>query len=183
MPGEPRGELPDYVMVACVGGGSNAAGIFVPFVEDKSVKLIGVEAGGRGNAHLASTRRRFALDNRACCTARSVMCCRMKTGRRRLCTSVSAGLDYPGVGPEHAYWKERGGHNTCRSRMRRRWRRFNCRAAGGNPAGAGDGPCALRMWPKLAPKLGKDQIIIVCLSGRGDKDCQEVARLIGDGKK
>ncbi len=101
--------LPDCI-VACVGGGSNAAGIFYPFIDDKDVKLVGVEAGGRGTTP-ASTPRRFLRQAR-----RAARLAQLRpAGRRRpdrAVHSVSAGLDYPGVGPEHAYWTDTGRVDT-----------------------------------------------------------------------
>jgi tryptophan synthase beta chain len=92
----PLQRLPDVIM-ACVGGGSNAAGMFFPFIEDAEVELIGVEAGGRGSqpGDHAST---LSFGSPACCTAASATSCRTRTGRRDV-HSISAGLDYPGVGP------------------------------------------------------------------------------------
>src|SRR3954469_25329070 len=101
-----EGRLPDYV-VACVGGGSNAAGIFAPFANDKSVKLIGVEAGGLGSAlgqHAATLCQGKPGVLHGCLT----YVLQDDDGQTAIVHSASAGLDYPGVGPEHSYWKDSG---------------------------------------------------------------------------
>ena len=95
------GRLPD-VVVACVGGGSNSMGLFDAFVDDERVRLVGVEAGGRGIAP-AITPRDSPAARRACCTARAAWCCRTRHGNILPTHSVSAGLDYASIGPEHAW--------------------------------------------------------------------------------
>ena len=104
---EAEGKLPDYV-VACVGGGSNAAGIFAPFVDDTSVKLDRRRSRRARHRRSASTPPRSARASRACCTGRSRYVLQDDDGQTADVHSVSAGLDYPGVGPEHAYWKDTG---------------------------------------------------------------------------
>jgi tryptophan synthase beta chain len=173
---ETEARLPDYV-VACVGGGSNAAGIFAPFIEDKSVQLIGVEAGGRGSAlgdHAAtlSSGRPGVLHGSLSYVLQDA------DGQTADVHSVSAGLDYPGVGPEHAYWMQTGRAqyvSITDAEALAAFEQFS-RLEGILPAL--ETAHALAHVAKIAPKLGKDKVIIVCLSGRGDKDCQEVARLI-----
>jgi tryptophan synthase beta chain len=174
---EIEGRLPDYV-VACVGGGSNAAGIFAPFVGDASVKLIGVEAGGRGTAlgqHAASLcagqpgvlhgSLSYVLQN--------------EDGQTADVHSVSAGLDYPGVGPEHAYWKDSGRVQYVCITDEQALAAFEQLARLEGILPALESAHAFAHVAELAPRLTRDQIIIVNLSGRGDKDCQEVARLTG----
>ena len=174
---EIEGRLPDYV-VACVGGGSNAAGIFAPFAEDRAVRLIGVEAGGRSSdlgQHAASLTagRPGVLHGSLSYVLQD------DDGQTADVHSVSAGLDYPGVGPEHAYWKDTGRVNyvTCTDAEALDAFQQLARLEGILPAL--ETAHALSHAAKLAASLPKDQIVLVNLSGRGDKDCQEVARLIG----
>ena len=168
--------LPDYV-VACVGGGSNAAGIFAPFANDKSVKLIGVEAGGRGGAlgqHAASLTqgRPGVLHGSLSYVLQD------DDGQTADVHSVSAGLDYPGVGPEHAWWKDTGRVQYVSITDDEAMDAFKLCAESEGILPALETAHALAHTAKLAPTLSKDQIVLVNLSGRGDKDCQEIARLI-----
>jgi tryptophan synthase beta chain len=174
---EIAGRLPDYV-IACVGGGSNAAGIFAPFAEDESVKLIGVEAGGRGSdlgQHAASLTagRPGVLHGSLSYVLQD------EDGQTADVHSVSAGLDYPGVGPEHAYWKDSGRVEYVSITDQEALDAFEQLAKLEGILPALESAHAIAHVAKLAPKLAKDRIIVVNLSGRGDKDCQEVARLIG----
>jgi tryptophan synthase beta chain len=170
------GKLPDYV-IACVGGGSNAAGMFHPFVNDASVKLIGVEAGGRGSAlgqHAATLSQgkpgvlhgalSYVLQN--------------DDGQTADVHSVSAGLDYPGVGPEHSYWKDNRRVDYTSITDAEALEAFQLFARTEGILPALETAHAISQAAKLAPTLAKDQIVVINLSGRGDKDCQEVARLI-----
>jgi tryptophan synthase beta chain len=171
-----EGRLPDAV-IACVGGGSNAAGIFAPFNDDRDVKLIGVEAGGRGGAlgqHAASLTQgkpgvlhgslSYVLQD--------------DDGQTADVHSCSAGLDYPGVGPEHAYWKDAGRVDYVSITDAEALDGFKLLARTEGILPALETAHAIAHAAKIAPKMGKDQILIVNLSGRGDKDCQEVARLL-----
>jgi tryptophan synthase beta chain len=174
---EIEGRLPDYI-VACVGGGSNAAGIFAPFVADASVQLIGVEAGGRGTAlgqHAASLTagRPGVLHGSLSYVLQD------DDGQTADVHSVSAGLDYPGVGPEHAYWKDAGRVQYVSITDQQALDAFQKVAQLEGILPALESAHAFAHLEQLAPRLSKDKIIIVNLSGRGDKDCQEVARLIG----
>jgi tryptophan synthase beta chain len=173
---EAEGRLPDYV-VACVGGGSNAAGIFAPFANDTQVKLIGVEAGGRGcvlGEHAASLTqgRPGVLHGSMSYVLQD------DDGQTADVHSCSAGLDYPGVGPEHAYWKDSGRVEYVCIGDDEALEAFQVLARHEGILPALETAHALAQTAKLAPKLSKDQIIVVNLSGRGDKDCQEVARLL-----
>ena len=168
--------LPDAV-VACVGGGSNAMGIFHPFVEDKSVSLIGVEASGHG---LESAQHAATLSKGAHGILHG-----MKTyvlqdsdGQTAQVHSVSAGLDYPGVGPEHAFLKETGRaeYASCTDAEALAAFQYLARMEGIIPAL--ESAHALSHACKVAKKLGSGKIVVVCLSGRGDKDCEEVRRLL-----
>jgi tryptophan synthase beta chain len=173
---ELEGRLPDYV-VACVGGGSNAAGIFAPFANDSAVKLIGVEAGGRGTAlgqHAAS----LSSGSPGVLHGSLSYVLQDDDGQTADVHSVSAGLDYPGVGPEHAWWKDSGRVNYVAINDAEALDAFQLLAQREGILPALESAHALAHIAKLAPTLGKDQIIVMNLSGRGDKDCQEVARLI-----
>ncbi len=170
------GRLPDYV-IACVGGGSNAAGMFAPFAEDAAVKLVGVEAGGRGSAlgqHAASLSSGRPGVLHGCMS----YILQDDDGQTADVHSVSAGLDYPGVGPEHAYWKDRGRVEYVSITDDEALDAFQLLAQLEGILPALETAHAIAQTAKLAPTLPKDQIIVINLSGRGDKDCQEVARLI-----
>jgi tryptophan synthase beta chain len=172
-------KLPDYV-VACVGGGSNAAGIFAPFVGDAGVKLIGVEAGGRGSdlgQHAASLSqgRPGVLHGSLSYVLQDA------DGQTADVHSCSAGLDYPGVGPEHSYWKDQGRVEYVSITDAEALEGFQLLARLEGILPALETAHAIAQVAKLAPKLDRDQVIVINLSGRGDKDCQEVARLIGGG--
>jgi tryptophan synthase beta chain len=174
---EIEGRLPDYV-VACVGGGSNAAGIFAPFADDASVKLIGVEAGGRGSAlgqHAAS----LSAGKPGVLHGSLSYVLQTDDGQTADVHSVSAGLDYPGVGPEHAWWKDSGRVQYVSITDQQALSAFQKVAELEGILPALESAHAFAHLEELARKLPKEKIIIVNLSGRGDKDCQEVARLIG----
>jgi len=171
------GRLPDYV-VACVGGGSNAIGIFYSFLNDKEVKLIGVEAAGRGletGEHAASlgAGRVGVLHG----TKSYVL--QDKDGQIRETHSVSAGLDYPGVGPEHSYLKDTGRATYVAVNDSEALEGFQllCQTEGITPAL--EPAHAIFYAARMAASLDKKQIIIVNLSGRGDKDMDIVAEALG----
>jgi len=171
-----EGRLPDCV-IACVGGGSNAAGVFYPFVEDRDVKLIGVEAGGRGSAlgqHAASLCAGQPGVLHGCIS----YVLQDDDGQTADVHSVSAGLDYPGVGPEHAWWKDSGRVDYVSITDDEALAAFELLAKSEGIIPALESAHAIAQAAKVAPKLAKDQILVVNLSGRGDKDCQEVARLL-----
>ena len=176
---EIEGRLPDYVL-ASVGGGSNAAGIFYPFVNDANVKLIGIEAGGLGSAlgqHAAtlSQGRPGVLHGSLSYVLQD------DDGQTANVHSVSAGLDYPGVGPEHSYWKDSGRVEYVSITDAEALDAFQVVAKLEGILVALETAHAFAQAAKLAPTLAKDQIILINCSGRGDKDCQEVARLIAPG--
>jgi len=174
---EQEGRLPD-VLVACVGGGSNAMGLFYPFLADESVRMYGVEAGGEGIAsgHHAA---RFATGRPGVLHGNRTYLMEDDDGQIIESHSVSAGLDYPGVGPEHAWLKECGRVNYVYATDEEALAAFHdlTRTEGIIPAL--ESSHALAYVARLAPTLGKDQIIIVNLSGRGDKDIHTVAELEG----
>jgi tryptophan synthase beta chain len=170
------GKLPDYVL-ACVGGGSNAAGIFHPFVDDQSVKLIGIEAGGRGSA-LGQHAATLSQGKPGVLHGAMSYVLQNDDGQTSDVHSVSAGLDYPGVGPEHSYWKDAGRVDYTSITDAEALDAFQLFARTEGILPALETSHAIAQAIKLAPTLGKDQTIVINLSGRGDKDCQEVARLI-----
>ena len=173
-----EGCMPD-VIVACVGGGSNSAGIFSAFIEDENVQLVGVEAGGKG---LASGEHAATLTagRPGILHGSYSYVLQDDAGQTSPVHSVSAGLDYPGVGPEHAYWKDSGRVRYTVATDAEALDAF-CelsRLEGIIPAL--ESSHALVEAGKIAPQLNNRQVLIVNLSGRGDKDAEEVARLLGD---
>jgi len=171
------GRLPDEV-IACVGGGSNSAGMFYPFIEDDGVALTGVEAGGRGPApgDHAST---LSYGNKGVLHGSYSYVLQDEDGQTLDVHSVSAGLDYPGVGPEHSYWKDCGRvtYTNIRDDEALQTLQLVARTEGILPAIESSHAIAHAL--KAARSRSTDDIILVCLSGRGDKDVNEVARLTG----
>lgn len=163
-----EGRLPDY-LIACVGGGSNAMGIFYPFLNDKSVQMIGVEAGGRGKGDGDHGAPLNYGTPGALHGAMSYLL-QDKHGQIQSTHSVSAGLDYPGVGPEHSYLKDEGriDYVTASDDEALNAFKFLCQSEGIIPALESSHAVAHAI--ALALKLKSDDIIIVNLSGRGDKD-------------
>lgn len=171
------GRLPD-VVVACVGGGSNAAGMFYPFVEDEGVELIGVEAGGRGpQAGDHASPLSFGAPGVLHGSFSYVM--QDEDGQTCDVHSVSAGLDYPGVGPEHSYWKDtqRVRYTNCQDQNA--LAAFDALARSEGIIPALESSHAVSAAMEVAAQRSKDEIVVVCLSGRGDKDAAEVGRLRG----
>ncbi len=172
-----QGGLPDAVL-ACVGGGSNAMGMFYPFLEDTSVRLVGVEAGGDG---VATGRHAAPLNDGVVGVLHGNRTYLMQDedGLIKETHSVSAGLDYPGVGPEHAWLKEvsRAEYVAVTDEAALDAFRELNRLEGILPAL--ESSHALAYAAKLAPTMSKDQHILINLSGRGDKDIPTVARLDG----
>jgi tryptophan synthase beta chain len=169
------GRLPQTI-VACVGGGSNAAGIFYPFVDDRQVELVGVEAGGRGDApgqHASPLS--FGQPGILHGSYSYVM--QDEDGQTCDVHSVSAGLDYPGVGPEHSYWKSTGRVQYVACRDDEALAAFDQLARSEGILPALESAHAIAQALKLAAQRPRDQAIVVCLSGRGDKDAGEIARL------
>ncbi|HUB25324.1 MAG TPA: tryptophan synthase subunit beta [Tepidisphaeraceae bacterium] len=173
---ETNGRMPDAV-IACVGGGSNAAGMFYAFVPENSVKLIGVEAGGRGSA-LGQHAATLSAGKPGVLHGSLSYVLQDEDGQTSDVHSVSAGLDYPGVGPEHSYWKDAGRVEYVSITDAEALAAFQQLAQLEGILPALETAHALAQVAKIAPKMDKDKIILVCLSGRGDKDCQEVARLL-----
>ncbi len=174
---ELTGRQPDYV-VACIGGGSNAMGIFYPYIDDKSVKLIGVEAAGEGldsGKHSASLTAGFP----GVLHGNRTYLLQDENGQIIETHSVSAGLDYPGVGPEHAWLKDTARAQYVSVTDEEALAAFHdcCHIEGIIPAL--ESSHALAYAAKLAATLPKDQLILVNLSGRGDKDMHTVAERMG----
>jgi len=173
---ETLGRLPDEI-VACVGGGSNSAGMFYPFVEDYSVALTGVEAGGRGPApgeHASSLN--FGVKGVLHGSYSYVL--QDEDGQTQDVHSISAGLDYPGVGPEHAYWKDSGRVNYVPITDEEALATYQRVARTEGILPAIESSHAIAQVLKAAQNRSSDQAVVACLSGRGDKDVNEVARLL-----
>ncbi|HUO05378.1 MAG TPA: tryptophan synthase subunit beta [Candidatus Binataceae bacterium] len=172
-----EGRLPD-VLVACVNGGSNAIGLFYPFIKDKGVEMIGVEAAGLGldGPNHAAT---ISAGSVGVLHGNKTYLLQDEFGQIRETHSIAAGLDYPGVGPEHAWLKdvERARYTTVTDQEALDALKFLSDAEGIIPALESSHAVAYAI--KLAPKLPKDKIMIVNLSGRGDKDMQTVAKAFG----
>jgi tryptophan synthase beta chain len=177
---EKEGKLPAAV-VACVGGGSNAAGIFYPFINDRDVKLIGVEAGGRSSA-LGQHAATLSHGKPGVLHGSLSYVLQDEDGQTADVHSVSAGLDYPGVGPEHSYWKDTGRVDYFSITDDEALKAFQQVAKLEGILPALESSHAFAQAAKIAPKMKRDAILLINLSGRGDKDCQEVARLL-DMKK
>src|SRR5271170_3656377 len=172
-----EGRLPD-ALVACVNGGSNAIGLFYPFINDSAVRLIGVEAGGRGlngSDHAATLiagsvgvlhgNRTYLLQD--------------ELGQVRETHSIAAGLDYPGVGPEHSYLKDVGRAEYVAATDAEALAALKLLSETEGIIPALESAHAVAYAVRLAPTLAKEQVMIVNLSGRGDKDMQTVAQALG----
>lgn len=168
------GRLPD-VLVACVGGGSNAIGLFHPFLEDEGVRMVGVEAGGEGVAPGQKHAARFQGGRLGVLQGTKTWLLANEDGQIELTHSISAGLDYAAVGPEHSYLKDKGRVEFSYATDEEALRAFRELAATEGIIPALETAHAVAHAMKLAPTLPKDQIILVNLSGRGDKDVQQVA--------
>jgi len=169
------GRLPEAV-VACVGGGSNAAGMFYPFVKDESVQLIGVEAGGRSDRpgdHASPLT--FGQPGVLHGSFSYVM--QNEDGQTEDVHSVSAGLDYPGVGPEHSFWKASGRATYTSCRDEEAMAAFDLLARCEGILPALESSHAIHEATRRAANMKADEVVLVCLSGRGDKDAAEIARL------
>jgi len=169
--------LPDLI-VACVGGGSNAAGMFYRFVEDAEVELVGVEAGGRSDSpgdHAAT----LSYGQPGVLHGSFSYVMQDEDGQTCDVHSISAGLDYPGVGPEHSYWKETGRVRYINCRDDEAMRAFDALVQTEGIMPALESAHAVAKAMEMAAERSPDEIVVVCLSGRGDKDANEVARLRG----
>jgi tryptophan synthase beta chain len=177
---EVEGRLPEAV-VACIGGGSNAMGMFYPFIEEEEVKLYGVEAAGSGidtGKHAASLTK-----GKVGSLHGSMMyLLQDENGQIQEAHSISAGLDYPGVGPEHSYLKDIGRVHYTSVTDTEALKGFQllCRTEGIIPAL--ESSHAVYYAAQLAKQMSKDESIVVCLSGRGDKDVETVKAVLGGGE-
>jgi tryptophan synthase beta chain len=170
--------LPDCI-VACVGGGSNAAGMFYPFIEDDNVRMVGVEAGGRGDQpgdHASPLS--FGTPGVLHGSYSYVM--QDDDGQTCDVHSMSAGLDYPGVGPEHSYWKETGRVEYSECGDTEAMQAFDQLARTEGIIAALESSHAVARAMTLAAKMPTDRHLVICLSGRGDKDAMEIARIRGE---
>jgi len=175
---EQLGRLPDLV-VACVGGGSNAAGTFYAFIEDAGVGLLGVEAGGR-SAEPGDHAATLSYGRPGVLHGMYTYVLQDDDGQTAPVHSISAGLDYPGVGPEHSYWKDSGRVQYVNATDAQVLKAFDTLARTEGILPALESSHALAKAIEIAPTRGRDEAIVVCLSGRGDKDAYEVARLRGE---
>ena len=174
---EKEGRLPDAV-IACVGGGSNAIGAFYHFIEEENVRLIGCEAAGRG-IDTFETAATINTGKVGIFHGMKSYFCQDEYGQIAPVYSISAGLDYPGIGPEHAYL-----HDSKRAQYvpitdEEAVNAFEYIAKTEGIIAAIESSHAVAHLMKIAPKMKKDQIIICCLSGRGDKDVAAIARYRG----
>ncbi|MFQ5714723.1 MAG: tryptophan synthase subunit beta [Candidatus Scalinduaceae bacterium] len=170
-------QLPDYI-IACVGGGSNSIGIFYPFIENTEVKLIGVEAGGLGfyaGQHAAT----LSKGESGILHGSLSYVLQDEDGQTSLVHSISAGLDYPGVGPEHSYLKDTKRAEYVSVTDDEAVNAFNLCAHLEGIIPALEAAHAIAYTVKFAPSVAKDKIIVVNLSGSGDKDSSEVAKKLG----
>jgi tryptophan synthase beta chain len=171
-----EGKLPDTV-IACVGGGSNAIGMFYPFLEDTSVRLIGIEAAGKG-VHTEQHAATFAKGSKGVIHGSYTYLLQDEFGQITEPYSISAGLDYPGIGPEHAYLKEtkRVSYRPATDEEALEAFQLLCQTEGILPALESSHALAEAM--KLAPTLPSNHVMVVCLSGRGDKDVETVQSIL-----
>ncbi|MDP1508699.1 tryptophan synthase subunit beta [Paenibacillus sp. CMAA1739] len=174
---EKEGRLPD-VIVAAIGGGSNAIGMFYPFIEDQGVALVGVEAAGKGvdtEFHAAT----MSKGTQGVFQGSMSYLLQDEYGQVKPAHSISAGLDYPGVGPEHSYLKdiERAKYVPITDQEALDALQLLCRTEGILPAL--ESAHAVAQVAKLAPTLTADDIIVICLSGRGDKDVDSIIKYLG----
>ncbi len=174
---EKEGRLPAAVL-ACVGGGSNAMGMFYHFIPDKDVRLIGCEAAGRG-VHTSDTAATMATGRIGIFHGMKSYFCQDEHGQIAPVYSISAGLDYPGIGPEHAYLHDTGRADYVPVTDDEAVEAFEYLARQEGIICAIESAHALAYGMKIAPKMGKDESMIICLSGRGDKDVAAIARYRG----
>ncbi len=171
-----EGRLPDYLM-ACVGGGSNSMGLFYEFFNDRRVKFIGIEAAGRG---LSSGQHAATLEKGdiGVLHGSKSYVLQDKFGQVKIAHSVSAGLDYPGVGPEHSYFKSIGRARYVSVTDKEALNAFQLLSEVEGIIPALESSHAIAYLVKTARKMKKSDIVVVCLSGRGDKDVDMVAKIL-----
>ena len=172
-----EGRLPDVVM-ACVGGGSNAMGLFYDFIQDKEVRLIGVEAAGRG-VNTEETAATISRGSLGIFHGMKSYFLQDQYGQTAPVYSISAGLDYPGIGPEHAYLHDSGRAEYVPATDDESVAAFSYLSKTEGIIPAIESAHAVAYAMKLAPTMDKDKIIVINLSGRGDKDVAAIARYMG----
>lgn len=175
---EKEGRLPDAV-IACVGGGSNAMGSFYHFIEDSGVRLIGCEAAGRG-IDTFETAATVSTGKVGIFHGMKSYFCQDDYGQIAPVYSISAGLDYPGIGPEHAYLHDIGRAEYVPVTDEEAVNAFEYLSKTEGIIPAIESAHAVAYAMKLAPAMGKDKIIVITISGRGDKDCAAIARYRGE---
>lgn len=175
---EKEGKLPDAV-IACVGGGSNAIGTFYHFIEDRDVRLIGCEAAGRG-IDTMETAATVNTGKVGIFHGMKSYFCQDEYGQIAPVYSISAGLDYPGIGPEHAHLHDIGRAEYVPVTDEEAVEAFEYLSRTEGIIPAIESAHAVAYAKKIAPKMGKDQIIVITISGRGDKDCAAIARYRGE---
>ena len=175
---EKEGRLPDAVL-ACVGGGSNAIGSFYHFIEEKGVRLIGCEAAGRG-IDTAETAATISTGRLGIFHGMKSYFCQDEYGQIAPVYSISAGLDYPGVGPEHAYLHDTGRAEYVPVTDSEAVDAFEYLSRTEGIIPAIESAHAVAYARKLAPSMRRDQILVIIISGRGDKDCAAIARYRGE---
>ena len=173
-----EGKLPDAVL-ACVGGGSNAIGAFYHFIEDKSVRLIGCEAAGRG-VDTFETAATIATGKLGIFHGMKSYFCQDQYGQIAPVYSISAGLDYPGIGPEHAWLHDTGRAEYVAVTDDEAVDAFEYLSKTEGIIPAIESAHAVAYAKKLAPTMRKDQVMVINISGRGDKDCAAIARYRGE---
>ncbi|MFK7788886.1 MAG: pyridoxal-phosphate dependent enzyme, partial [Phycisphaeraceae bacterium] len=171
------GKLPDAI-VASVDGESNAAGIFYPFIDDKNVKLIGVEAGGRSSA-LGDHAAPITFGTPGVLHGSLSYVLQDPDGQTATVHSISAGLDYPGVGPEHSYWHDTGRVQYTQVGDTAALDAFQVFTKAEGVLPAIETSHAIAQAMTTASTMKEDQVVIINVSGRGDKDLDEVVRLLG----
>lgn len=174
---EKEKRLPDY-LVACVGGGSNSIGMFYPFYEDRSVKFIGVEAAGKG---IETGKHASSLSAGKVGVVHGAKCYLLQEADGQITPthSVAAGLDYPGVGPEHCYYKKTGRAKYVSVTDEEAIDGFKLLSETEGIIPALESAHAIAYVAKIAPELPSDQLIVICLSGRGDKDASIISEILG----
>ena len=175
---EKEGKLPDAVL-ACVGGGSNAIGAFYNFIEDESVRLIGCEAAGRG-INTAETAATIATGKLGIFHGMKSYFCQDEYGQIAPVYSISAGLDYPGIGPEHAHLYDTGRAQYVPVTDEEAVEAFEYLSRTEGIIPAIESAHAVAYARKIVPKMRKDQSVVITISGRGDKDCAAIARYRGE---
>lgn len=173
------GKLPE-VVVACVGGGSNAAGMFYPFIDDKQVEIVGVEAGGR-DAKYGDHAATLSFGSPGVLHGSYSYVLQDDDGQTAPVHSISAGLDYPGVGPEHSFWRDIGRVRYTSISDKEALEGFRICAQMEGILAALETAHGVVEAMRIAAKRRKTDVVVLCFSGRGDKDCAEVARLEGKG--